>query len=128
MDPATYLITAWGIPGALLVVVALWAVRNQRTLEAGTSEHAKQTLELQATHATKTEALQTAHASKLEALQVAHLAERERVLAKLEAEHAARLTDAQTNTRAMLDLSEQVHATVEQLSELAERLSARPRS
>ncbi|MBI3204501.1 MAG: hypothetical protein HYZ29_23390 [Myxococcales bacterium] len=117
MDPATYLIANWGIPGALVVAVSIWAVRNQRTLEAGTAEHAKKTLELQA-----------AHAAKLEAAAAEAKAERERLLAKLEAEHAARLSDAQANTRALLDLNEQVHATVDQLSELAERLSARPRS
>lgn len=128
MDPATYLIANWGIPGSLVVAVSLWAMRNQRTLEAGTAEHSRRTLELQTAHAAKVETLQRDHAAALAAAQVAAQAERERLLAKLEAEHAARLTDAQANTRAMLDLSEQVHATVDQLSELAERLSQRPRS
>lgn len=128
MDPATYLIANWGIPGALVVAVSLWAVRNQKTLEAGTAEHAKATLDLQTAHAAKVESLQTAHAAALQAAQAAAQAERERLLAKLEVEHAARLSDAQDNTRAMLELSEQVHATVDQLSELAERLSQRPRS
>lgn len=128
MDPATYLIANWGIPGSLVVAVSLWAMRNQRTLEAGTAEHSRRTLELQTAHAAKVETLQRDHAAALAAAQVAAQAERERLLAKLEAEHAARLTDAQANTRAMLDLSEQVHATVDQLSELAERLSSRPRS
>ncbi len=116
MDPATYLIANWGIPGLLVVAVSFWAMRNQRALEAGTAEHAKKAQELQA-----------AHASKVEALQKDHAADRDKLLAKLEAEHAARLTDAQANTRALLDLNEQVHATVDQLSELAERLSQRPR-
>lgn len=128
MDPATYLIANWGIPGSLVVAVSLWAMRNQKTLEAGTAEHSRRTLELQTAHAAKVETLQRDHAAALAAAQVAAQAERERLLAKLEAEHAARLTDAQANTRAMLDLSEQVHATVDQLSELAERLSQRPRS
>jgi vacuolar-type H+-ATPase subunit E/Vma4 len=128
MDPATYLIANWGIPGALVVAASLWAMRNQKTLEAGTAEHAKATLELQTAHASKVEALQKEHATALQTAQAAAQAERERILSKLEAEHAARLTDAQANTRAMLDLSEQVHATVDQLSELAERLSQRPRS
>jgi protein-tyrosine-phosphatase len=128
MDPATYLIANWGIPGALVVAVSLWAMRNQKTLEAGTAEHAKKSLDLQTAHAAKVEGLQSSHAAALATAQAAAQAERERLLAKLEAEHAARLSDAQANTRAMLDLSEQVHATVDQLSELAERLSQRPRS
>ncbi len=128
MDPATYLIANWGIPGSLVVAVSLWAMRNQKTLEAGTAEHAKRTLDLQTAHAAKVEAMQRDHAAALATALATAQAERERILAKLEAEHAARLTDAQANTRAMLDLSEQVHATVDQLSELAERLSQRPRS
>lgn len=128
MDPATYLIANWGIPGALVVAVSLWAMRNQKTLEAGTAEHAKKTLDLQTAHAAKVESLQKEHATALGAAQAAAQAERERLLAKLEAEHAARLSDAQANTRTLLDLNEQVHATVDQLSELAERLSQRPRS
>lgn len=128
MDPATYLIANWGIPGALVVAAALWAMRNQRSLEAGSADHAKKTLELQAAHASKVEALQKDHAGSLAAAAAAAQAERDRLLSKLEAEHAARLADAQANTRALLDLNEQVHATVDQLSELAERLSQRPRA
>lgn len=128
MDPATTLITAWGVPGALLVVVGLWALRNQKALEAGAAEHAKKTLELQAAHASALQATQKEHAAALQAAAAAQQAERDRLLGKLEAEHAARLSDAQANTRTLLDLNEQVHATVDQLSELAERLSSRPRS
>lgn len=116
MDPATYLIANWGIPGSLVVAVSLWAMRNQRALEAGTTAHAS-----------KVEALQRDHAAALQAAHAAAQAAADKLLGKLEAEHAARLTDAQSNTRALLDLNEQVHATVDQLSELAERLSQRPR-
>lgn len=130
MDPATYLIATWGVPGALVVAVSLWAVRNQRALEAGTVEHAKKVSELQTAHAAKVETIHKEHAQALAAQATAHASaassERERLLGKLEAEHAARLTDAQNTTRALLDLNEQVHATVDQLSELAERLSRRP--
>ena len=128
MDPATYLIANWGIPGSLVVAVSLWAMRNQRALEAGTTEHAKKVQELQAAHASKVEALQKDHAAALQAAHAAAQADRDKLLGKLETEHAARLSDAQSNTRALLDLNEQVHATVDQLSELAERLSQRPRA
>lgn len=128
MDPATYLIANWGIPGSLVVAVSLWAMRNQRALEAGAVEHAKKAQELQAAHASKVEALQKDHVAALQAAHAAAQAAADKLMAKLEAEHAARLSDAQSNTRALLDLNEQVHATVDQLSELAERLSQRPRA
>lgn len=49
--------------------------------------------------------------------------DRQNLLTKLEAEHSARLEDAKANTKAMLDLSNQVHQTVDRLSEVAEKLS-----
>lgn len=128
MDPATYLMANWGIPGSLVVAVSLWAMRNQRALEAGSAEHAKKAQELQAAHASKVEALQKDHVTALQAAHAAAQAAADKLMTKLEAEHAARLSDAQSNTRALLDLNEQVHATVDQLSELAERLSQRPRA
>lgn len=113
----TLLLAQWGIPGAIVAAASWWAVDNARKLEA-----------LHKEHAAKLEALANAHAAKLEELAKSNATERAALLSKLEAEHAARLTDAQANTRAMLELVEEIHRTVDQLSDLAERLSQRPRS
>src|SRR5574340_522676 len=89
-----YLLSQWGLPGLTLAAIGWWTLRTQAKLEQSSREKD----------------------AALIAERVDRAKEREALMAKLEAEHAARLTDAQQNTKAMLDLSDQVHATVDRIS------------